>query len=69
MFQCVFAQTGGENIYAFLNTPTSPKQIALGGVTLTSTDDVSQTLWNPAILNSKIEGDLAVNYINYTSCE
>jgi len=61
----LFSQTGGETLYAFLNTATSPKQIALGGVALTSKDDVSLALWNPSILNEKIEGDVSVNYVNY----
>ncbi len=64
-FQSIFSQVGGESLYAFLNTPTSPKQIALGGVTLTSRNDVSQTLWNPSAVNTEIDGDLSVNYINY----
>ena len=64
-FQSLFSQTGGETLYAFLNVPTSPKQIALGGVTLTSSNDVNQTLLNPSIVNSEIDGDVSVNYVNY----
>ncbi|NJB83833.1 type IX secretion system protein PorQ [Wenyingzhuangia aestuarii] len=63
--QNLFSQTGGETVYAFLNAPTSAKQIALGGVTLTSRDDVSQLLWNPSSVNSKVDGDLSVNFVNY----
>ncbi|MGY6647446.1 type IX secretion system protein PorQ [Wenyingzhuangia sp. IMCC45574] len=65
MFQSLCAQTGGETLYPFLNIPTSPKQISLGGVTLTSKDDVSQLLWNPSIVNEEIDGDVAVNFVNY----
>ena len=64
-FQGLFSQTGGETLYTFLNVPTSPKQVALGGVTLTSKNDVGQTLWNPSIVNEKMDGDLSVNYVNY----
>lgn len=67
VFQSLFSQTGGETLYAFLNLPTSPKQVALGGVTLTSRNDVSQLLWNPSAINHQMEGDLSVNYVNYIS--
>lgn len=67
MFQSAFSQTGGETLYSFLNLPTSPKQVALGGVTLTSRDDVSQLLWNPSSLNEKIDGDLSVNFVSYVA--
>ncbi|NIJ46146.1 hypothetical protein FHR24_002624 [Wenyingzhuangia heitensis] len=63
--QNLFSQTGGETVYAFLNTPTSPKQIALGGVTLTTRNDVSQVLWNPSAVNSQVDGDVSVNFVNY----
>ncbi|MDO6739144.1 type IX secretion system protein PorQ [Wenyingzhuangia sp. 2_MG-2023] len=65
LFQNLFSQTGGESLYSFLNTPTSPKQIALGGVTLTSRNDVSQLLWNPSSLNEEIDGDVSINFVNY----
>lgn len=65
LFQSMYSQVGGETLYPFLNLPTSPKQIALGGVTLTSQNDVSQVLWNPAAVNSDIDGDLSINYVNY----
>jgi len=61
----LFSQVGGETVFAFLNLPTSPKQIALGGATLTNRNDVSQTLWNPSAVNTELDGDLAVNYVNY----
>lgn len=60
-----FSQAGGEDVFSFLNLPTSPKQIALGGQVLTLEDDVSQTLWNPSIANEKMDNDVAVNYISY----
>lgn len=63
----LFSQTGGETLYTFLNIPTSAKQVALGGVTLTSRDDVSQTLWNPSSVNSKMENDVSLNYVTYIS--
>lgn len=65
IFQNLFSQVGGETLYTFLNTPTSPKQISLGGVTLTSRNDVNQTLWNPSAVNKQVDGDVSVNYVNY----
>ncbi|MGY5352898.1 type IX secretion system protein PorQ [Wenyingzhuangia sp. IMCC45533] len=65
IFKSMYSQVGGETLYPFLNLPTSPKQIALGGVTLTSRNDVSQAIWNPAIVNNEIDGDVSINYVNY----
>lgn len=63
----LFSQTGGEVLYSFLNVSTSAKQVSLGGVTLTSRDDVSQTLWNPSSVNTEMENDISVNHISYIS--
>ncbi len=65
LFQGVYSQVGGETLYPFLNLPTSPKQIALGGVTLTSKNDASQVIWNPSIVNETIDGDVSANFVNY----
>ncbi|CAA0210606.1 type IX secretion system protein PorQ [Tenacibaculum maritimum] len=59
------AQTGGEYIYQFLNTPTSARQTALGGKVLTLTDDVNQPTWNPATINQNLSKQLSVNYVSY----
>ncbi len=60
-----FAQVGGEQIYNFLNTPTSARQAALGGKVLTGLDDVNQGAWNPAMINQEMDNKLAVNYVNF----
>jgi hypothetical protein len=62
---CVFSQTGGENIYSFLNLSSSARQAALGGKVYTLLDDVNQPFWNPAALNENMNNSLAVNYLNY----
>lgn len=59
------AQVGGEKIFTFLNTPVSARQAALGGITLTQTDDVNQPLWNPATITDEIDRNLSLNYINF----
>ncbi len=61
----LFAQTSGETIYTFLNAPTAPKQIALGGAVLTSKNDVSQLLWNPSAVNLEVDGDISANFVSY----
>jgi hypothetical protein len=55
----------GESVYAFLNLPTSPRQIGLGGAPLTLESDVNQPLWNPASIGSEMQGKVAVNFTNY----
>jgi hypothetical protein len=60
-----YAQVGGENIYQFLNLPSSARQIALGGEVLTLMDDINQPIWNPAVINSDIDNKISVNYSSY----
>lgn len=60
-----FAQVGGEHVYSFLDFSTSARQTALGGSTLTLTDNVNQPLWNPASINADMHAKVAVNYVNY----
>lgn len=62
----IFAQIGGNGVYQFLNLISSPRQAALGGKTITNFDyDVNQPLFNPASINSEMDGKLALNYGNY----
>ncbi len=60
-----YSQVGGEYVYNFLNLPTSARQVALGGATLTLTDDVNQPIWNPSVINNNLDRQLAVNYTSY----
>lgn len=60
-----YSQAGGEEVFAFLNFPTSARQAALGGSVLTFTDDVNQPTWNPASISSKIDNQISLNYVNY----
>ncbi len=60
-----YGQVGGEQIYTFLNVPTSARQAALGGNVLTLIDDVNQPLWNPSTINPKIDNSFAVNYVDF----
>ena len=60
-----YSQTGGASVYAFLNLPTSARQMALGGAALTLEDDVNMPLWNPASLDESMNNQLSANYTNY----
>ena len=60
------AQIGGKYTYEFLNLVSSPRQAALGGKVLTNMDwDSSQFLHNPAAIKSKMDGQIALNFVNY----
>lgn len=59
------SQVGGENIYQFLNIPTSARQVALGGEVNSLTSDINQPLWNPSVLSQDLEGKFSLNYANY----
>jgi len=61
----LYAQVGGESIYNFLNLTSSARQAALGGKVITLMDDVNQPIWNPSVINQKMENQLAINYMNY----
>lgn len=59
------AQTGGEQVYSFLNFSTSARQTALGGSVLTLRDDVNQALWNPAAINEEMDAKVSLSYVNF----
>ena len=61
----ILSQVGGETVYNFLNISTSARQTALGGKVLTLLDDVNQPIWNPSVINSNLDKQLAVNYSSY----
>lgn len=60
------AQIGGNSTYDFLNIPVSARVAALGGnVICVKDDDVNLSLQNPSLLNSSMNNQLAMNYVNY----
>jgi hypothetical protein len=61
-----FAQTGGDNVYEFLNLTQSGHVSALGGsnVSLQSAD-LNMAYHNPALLSSGMNKSIALNYVNY----
>ena len=62
----IFSQLAGESTYQFLNISTSPRQLALGGKTITNYDyDISQAIYNPSVINSEMNNNFALNFFNY----
>lgn len=62
----MIGQIGGRATYQFLNLVNSPRQAALGGKTVTNYDyDPTQGLFNPAAINSEMDNQLSLNYVNY----
>jgi hypothetical protein len=59
-------QTGGDNVYEFLNLTHSGLVSSLGGVNVSlRSGDLNLSYHNPALLNSDMDKSLAINYVNY----
>jgi hypothetical protein len=60
------AQTGGDNVYEFLNLSPGAYISSLGGFNVSSPgNDPSGAMFNPALAGSGSHGSLALNYLNY----
>lgn len=58
-----FAQIGGLYTYDFLNLNQSARTTALGGYTISISDeDIAQGYSNPALLNKKMKHHLSINH-------
>jgi hypothetical protein len=61
-----FSQTGGDNIYEFLNLTHSGLISSLGGSNVSLPgENLNLAYHNPALLNSGMDNSLALNYVNY----
>jgi hypothetical protein len=61
-----FSQTGGDNIYEFLNLTHSGLVSSLGGSNVSlAGSDLNLAYHNPALLNRDMNKSLALNYVNY----
>ncbi len=59
-------QTGGDNVYEFLNLTHSSLVSSLGGMNVSlRSGDLNLAYHNPALLNSDMDKSLALNYVNY----
>jgi hypothetical protein len=61
-----FSQTGGDNIYEFLNLTHSGLISSLGGSNVSLPgNNLNLSYHNPALLNSDMSKSIALNYVNY----
>jgi len=61
-----FSQTGGDNIYEFLNLTHSGLVTSLGGTNVSLYgNNLNLVYHNPALLNEGMNKSLALNYVNY----
>ncbi|MCU0408158.1 MAG: type IX secretion system protein PorQ [Bacteroidales bacterium] len=62
----LLSQTGGDNVYEFLNLPQSAIVSSLGGVNVSlAGTELNLAHQNPALLGSAMQNSLALNYANY----
>jgi hypothetical protein len=60
------AQTGGDNIYEFLNLTHSGLVSSLGGSNVSlNIANLNLAYHNPSLLSDKMDKSLALNYVNY----
>jgi hypothetical protein len=60
------AQTGGDNIYEFLNLTHSGLVSSTGGANVSlNTENLNLAYHNPALLNATMDKNIALNYVNY----
>jgi hypothetical protein len=60
------AQTGGDNIYEFLNLTHSGLVSSLGGANVSlNTGNLNLAYHNPALLDSGMNNTVALDYVNY----
>jgi len=61
-----FSQTGGDNVYEFLNLTHSGLVSSLGGSNVSLRgNDLNMIYHNPAALNKNMDKSIALNYTNY----
>lgn len=62
----VVAQTGGQAVYGFLNTPVSARAGAMGGDQIAiKDDDANLGILAPSLLNAEMSEQLSLSYVNY----
>jgi hypothetical protein len=62
----LFSQTGGNNVYEFLNLTYSGLVSSLGGTNVSlPVNNLNLTYHNPALLSPGMDKSLALNYSNY----
>jgi hypothetical protein len=65
-FISAFAQTGGDNVYEFLNLTHSGLVSGLGGTNVAlQGNNPNLAYHNPSLLNQSMNNSLALNYVSY----
>jgi hypothetical protein len=60
------AQTGGDNVYEFLNLTHSGLVSSLGGYNVSlNSDNLNLAFFNPALLNENMNKSMVLDYVNY----
>lgn len=60
------SQTGGRSSFQFLNLSVSPRNTALGSYAIAnSTMDPSSCIYNPALINDRLDGHISFNQLYY----
>ncbi|MCQ2975983.1 MAG: type IX secretion system protein PorQ [Bacteroidales bacterium] len=63
-----YSQIGGEYVYTFMNIPMGGNNAALGGGGICSGNQgVNYLFSNPAMIDSSMNKNIAVNYVDYIS--
>ena len=66
LFTSGFSQTGGDNVYEFLNITHSAYISSLGGSNVSVYgNDLNMAYHNPGLLNSSMDKSIVLNYVNY----
>jgi hypothetical protein len=68
LFACfsLHSQTGGDNVYEFLNLTHSGYVASLGGSNVSlPTPDLNMAYHNPALLSAEMDKNLTLSYVNY----
>jgi hypothetical protein len=61
-----YSQTGGDNVYEFLNLTHSAYVSATGGANVSVFNNDLNLAWhNPGLLNSEMDKSLTLDYVNY----
>jgi hypothetical protein len=67
-FLCSYAQTGGNEVYSFLNLPVSARVSALGGKLFSIRDNnPALAIMNPSMLNPSMSMGTSLNLVDYFS--
>jgi hypothetical protein len=62
----VFSQTGGDNVYEFLNLTHSALVGSVGGSNVSlPAPDLNMAYHNPALLSAAMDKNLTISYVNY----